>query len=142
VVYAPEFLGGHDKLRDGDVSVLSWKEFLALESATTDAELDELQANMVPNDCLSLIYTSGTTGNAKAVMVSHDNVVCEAVSFVQRVPSFGEAGQERVLSFLPLSHIAGALLDVYIPIYTTAKRPGYFTTYFARPYDLKAGLLG
>jgi long-subunit acyl-CoA synthetase (AMP-forming) len=68
---------------------------------------------MQPNDCMTLIYTSGTTGNAKGVMLSHDNVISGCRASVLRVPSMGQAGQERVLSFMPLSHIAGANFDLY-----------------------------
>jgi len=52
------------------------------------------------------------------------------------------ASEERVLSYLPLSHVAGMLVDIVIPMYMTAKRPGWSCAFFARPYDLKAGSVG
>jgi len=48
---------------------------------------------------------------------------------------------ERGISYLPLSHVAGFQLDIVLPIALTAQLKGFFTTFFARPYDLKEGTL-
>ncbi|GLE00245.1 hypothetical protein PINS_up008972 [Pythium insidiosum] len=91
-----------------------------------------------PGHCCSLIYTSGTTGDPKAVMISHDN----ASWTVQRVVNewrnrFGVTmdPQQRVVSFLPLSHVAGQLLDIVVPLMTGTQ------VFFAQPDALK-GTLG
>lgn len=34
------------------------------------------------------------------------------------------------------------MVDICAPVFLTATRPGYETTFFARPYDLKAGTIG
>jgi hypothetical protein len=44
--------------------------------------------------------------------------------------------QERVVSFLPLSHVAGMMMDIVVPMVLAAKCPGCMTVFFARPYDL------
>merc|ERR550514_2563890 len=49
---------------------------------------------------------------------------------------------ERLLSYLPLSHVAGMMVDVIVPVACSATMPGDFTVYFARPYDLKDGTIG
>jgi long-chain-fatty-acid--CoA ligase ACSBG len=50
--------------------------------------------------------------------------------------------QERMLSYLPLSHVAGMMLDIVCPVYLTARsEAAHLTTFFARVYDLKAGSL-
>jgi long-chain-fatty-acid--CoA ligase ACSBG len=51
-------------------------------------------------------------------------------------------GQERGLSYLPLSHVAGMLLDIIAPLYATAETPSWTTMHFARPYDLSKGTVG
>jgi len=49
--------------------------------------------------------------------------------------------QERVLSYLPLSHVAGMMVDIVCPIVVPALKHGWYTLYFARSYDLKAGTI-
>jgi len=61
---------------------------------------------------------------------------------VHAIPHFGLSGQERVLSYLPLSHVAGMMVDIISPLVTTAYKNAYASVYFARPYDLKAGSFG
>ncbi|MGQ0530568.1 MAG: AMP-binding protein [Panacagrimonas sp.] len=51
----------------------------------------------------TIIYTSGTTGMPKGVMHSFHNLAWAAESGQRR---FGVRGDERLLSYLPLSHIA------------------------------------
>ncbi len=46
--------------------------------------------------------------------------------------------QERILSYLPLSHVAGMMVDIIAPLVCTSIKPGYGTVYFSRPMDLKS----
>jgi len=128
-------------------AVLSWEEFFArgVPSAGTELEglLQERIADQKPGHCCALIYTSGTTGAPKAVMMSHDNIVftanqaCEAL-----MPNFADGEtQERVLSYLPLSHVAGMLTDTILPLAVTANTDRHITVHFARNYDLSKGTL-
>jgi long-chain-fatty-acid--CoA ligase ACSBG len=63
--------------------------------------------------CCVLIYTSGTTGHPKGVMLSHDNILFNSTSVGNDLienPPYGEPinpEEMRVVSYLPLSHIAG-----------------------------------
>merc|ERR1719409_1552026 len=99
------------------------------------AKIEARERDVKPGSCAVLVYTSGTTGNPKAVMTSHDNACYEASCMFAHVPEIGaKPEQERTLSYLPLSHVAGFLLDIIIP--------AFFTTYFARPLDLKEGTIG
>ena len=54
------------------------------------------------NQLASIIYTSGTTGRSKGVMLSHKNIVWNAVQCqtIQRVNQY-----DKALSILPLSHV-------------------------------------
>merc|ERR1719235_1498441 len=54
---------------------------------------------------------------------------------------FANAGeQERGVSYLPLSHVAGMMVDIVMPVVASAG-PAWCTTYFARNYDLKTGTI-
>lgn len=128
----------------GHVPLMSWNDVLDLGAKESDTEIDSRVANALPGHCAALIYTSGTTGEPKAVMISHDNIIFEATLVVKIVSASAGVGdsseQERILSYLPLSHVAGMMVDIVLPVVSSA-RPGKAgtLTYFARPYDLKAG---
>jgi len=71
-------------------------------------ELEARIASLRPDHACYLSYTSGTTGNPKAVMCSHDNIVwgfTYLLSYVYKSGTFGM--EEREISYMPLSHIAG-----------------------------------
>eukprot|EP01062_Namystynia_karyoxenos_P078788 TRINITY_DN8171_c0_g3_i1.p1 TRINITY_DN8171_c0_g3~~TRINITY_DN8171_c0_g3_i1.p1 ORF type:complete len:809 (+),score=261.72 TRINITY_DN8171_c0_g3_i1:94-2520(+) len=120
------------------VRVLTWDQLLQHEAPkTTTAQLEEAQKKIQPGGLSGYIYTSGTTGKPKAVMVSHDNVCYMAHSVEFAAPEIGSSPQERIISYLPLSHVAGMLVDIAIPMFTTARAGGSpVAVYFARPTDL------
>jgi len=131
------------KRKDGSVvKVLSWAALLALGKEQSDDALNERIANMKPGHCACLIYTSGTTGNPKAVMISHDNIIFEARMVLDLVPNFTDPEEERIVSYLPLSHVAGMMVDIVCPIAGAALTPGWACVHFARHYDLKVGSIG
>ncbi|XP_067841253.1 long-chain-fatty-acid--CoA ligase ACSBG2-like isoform X2 [Heptranchias perlo] len=123
-----------DELEEQHPDLYSWTQFMELGNSITDAELDEIIDSQKVNHCCMLIYTSGTTGSPKGVMLSHDNVTWTANSAGIMVGITSEA-KDRVVSFLPLSHIAAQMMDVWIPIRFGA------TTYFADADALKGSLV-
>ena len=131
--------------KDGStVRLLTFAELLAEGPSDGDLEskLEQIKADIKPEDCSCLIYTSGTTGFPKAVMMSHDNLVFETTAALRMSPELGSGGPDVVLSYLPLSHIAAITIDITMPLTVAAVMPGYGTTCFARSYDLKTGTLG
>lgn len=65
------------------------------------------------DDLASLIYTSGTTGNSKGVMLSHKNLVTNAMSAYKHV----KITQEDVfLSVLPLAHTLECTVGLIIAV--------------------------
>jgi long-chain acyl-CoA synthetase len=66
------------------------------------AALDRLSSGVTGSDLASIIYTSGTTGEPKGVMLTHSNIVFDAIAAGTFLKI--EAGNQ-MLSFLPLSHV-------------------------------------
>mmetsp|Transcript_28982 Transcript_28982/g.57851 ORF Transcript_28982/g.57851 Transcript_28982/m.57851 type:complete len:661 (-) Transcript_28982:143-2125(-) len=112
--------------------VYSWGNFMALGSGIATEAVDARGAAVSPGNCASLIYTSGTTGPPKAVMISHDNLCWTAHNVMEHYLQLNH--EERVVSYLPLSHIAGQLVDVYLTMFVGG------CAYFAQPDALKGSL--
>merc|ERR1740121_2893155 len=129
----------------GQVPHYSWAEMLKQGDAGDDAALTKRMNDTDPGHCAALIYTSGTTGDPKAVMVSHDNVAYVSNTVFQTLgKSCGLAAtdaEERILSYLPLSHVAGLTVDLTGQILVNALTPSNNVVFFARPYDLKVGTI-
>ena len=131
------------KRKDGStVKTMSFNDLLAMGQKLEEVELEERIAKIKPGHCCALIYTSGTTGKPKAVMISHDNLIFEAATVIPTSGLGGEKEEERLMSYLPLSHIAGMMLDIICPIVMTATMVGWGSSNFARSYDLKIGTIG
>ncbi|XP_075467717.1 long-chain-fatty-acid--CoA ligase ACSBG2 isoform X2 [Ascaphus truei] len=124
-----------DELKEKRPNLYTWSEFMQLGKDVLDSQLDEIISSQKPNQCCTLIYTSGTTGQPKGVMLSHDNMTWTAASAGKTV-RLREATdqQEVVVSYLPLSHIAAQMIDIWL----TMKYGG--ATYFAQPDALKGSL--
>jgi long-chain-fatty-acid--CoA ligase ACSBG len=114
------------------VPIYSWDDFMQLGETLEDDVLEERKKKMEPGHCCALIYTSGTTGPPKAVMISHDNVLFTAKA---QLVIMDVTSEERVVSYLPLSHIAAQMLDIMNPIVC-----GY-QIFFARPDALKGTIV-
>ena len=65
------------------------------------------------SDLASIIYTSGTTGKSKGVMLSHKNIVSNAVQVLTIEPV---RSHHKFLSILPLSHTYENTLGLIVPI--------------------------
>ena len=94
----------------------SWSEFLALAENVDDATLQARMDEQKPDETCTFIYTSGTTGSPKAVMITHDNITWTAESAVSTINGYANVEQERVISYLPLSHIAEQLISLHFPV--------------------------
>lgn len=105
-----------------DESVIPWEDFLKSGTAEGEAEAERRISLTLPSELSTLIYTSGTTGPPKAVMLSHGNVLWTGHTLAKVIPF--QPG-DRLVSFLPLSHVAEQVITIYMPI--LADGEGYFS---------------
>ncbi|RVE67885.1 hypothetical protein OJAV_G00086270 [Oryzias javanicus] len=111
----------------------SWEEFMNLGKDVPDERLNAMIDGQRANECCTLIYTSGTTGNPKGVMLSQDNITWTARTSSGLISK--NYGQEILISYLPLSHVAAQMIDIWISMSFAG------TTHFAEPDALKGSLV-
>ncbi len=73
-------------------------------------DLIAIRDSIKPSDLVTIIYTSGTTGNPKGVMLSHNNLVTNAIA-TSTAHEFGLG--YRALSFLPLCHVYERMMNYH-----------------------------
>lgn len=96
----------------------TWAAVLAEGTAELDANEAELRRRLAGSsvdDVATYVYTSGTTGMPKGVILTHANLLFEIDAFNQM--GFFVGGY-RVISYLPLAHIAERLWSLYFPLKT------------------------
>ena len=82
---------------------------------TAPPTADELAARIAavtPDSPATILYTSGTTGNPKGVVLTHHNVLFEAIGTQEAAGLFDP---QTSVSYLPLAHIAERILGLYGP---------------------------
>ncbi|XP_066566872.1 long-chain-fatty-acid--CoA ligase ACSBG2 isoform X2 [Amia ocellicauda] len=122
-----------DELQEMLPNLYTWQEFMKVGVDVPDQELDDIINSQKANQCCMLIYTSGTTGQPKGVMLSHDNLTWTADA-AGKVANL-KFGCETLVSYLPLSHVAAQVNDLWITIRFAG------TAYFAEPDALKGSLV-
>ncbi len=92
--------------------------FQALLKENADAKPPQVHLNP-REDLAALQYTGGTTGTPKAAMLTHMNLVSNAVAFATWLK--GTTVKETFLTALPLFHIYGMTTSMNAPISLAAK---------------------
>ena len=109
---------------------VTWEAFLAKADSTPQSDLKNGIAGLSGDDLGGLIYTSGTTGKPKAVALSHYAIfsICDNSNGF-----LGLEDGDRLISYLPLSHIAEKALTIYGPL------SGGQAIYFAQSMETLMG---
>lgn len=95
---------------------VSWAEVKAVGAAALESNTPELSRRLASHggdDAATYVYTSGTTGMPKGVTLTHANILFEIDAF-DRMGLF--VGGYRVISYLPLAHVAERLWSLYFPL--------------------------
>ncbi len=87
--------------------VLRWDALLGADPV----DLERAAHAVRPDDLATVIYTSGTTGDPKGVMIDHANV-CWTGESLRLALDFSAEGF-RVVSYLPMAHIAERMVSHY-----------------------------
>lgn len=98
------------------VDIFTWSGFIDTYANLLDDGNDK--ENNVATPINTIIYTSGTTGEQKGAALTHKNILSELEFLYNKFKKsiYIENKRERFISYLPLNHIAGQLMDIYIPI--------------------------
>ena len=104
--------------------LMSFDEFLEIGKSEYDSfpeYVDQQLDQIEDEDVAFLVYTSGTTGKPKGSMITHGNISWVA----SQIPNFSlvenvKAKEPQFLSYLPLCHIFGRLIDLLIASHTMA----------------------
>jgi len=91
-----------------DALVAAGAAYRKANPGAVEARAAELNAD----DPATILYTSGTTGHPKGVVLTHHNVLFEAIG-TQEAAGLTEA--QVGVSYLPLAHIAERVLGLYGP---------------------------
>ena len=87
----------------------SWEELISLGAATNPGEVDRIGHSLSPHDVINMQYTSGTTGFPKGVMLTHYNIVNNALSIGDCMRLTTE---DRLLIPVPFFHCFGLVLSI------------------------------
>ncbi|HEV2334321.1 MAG TPA: long-chain fatty acid--CoA ligase [Stellaceae bacterium] len=101
-----------------NLDLRGWADVLALGAEAGDAAArwtTERVAALTPDDTACIIYTSGTGGVPKGVMLSHKNIIANCRGAYRLLEMLG-LGDEKFLSFLPLSHSYEHTAGMMFPI--------------------------
>ncbi len=96
------------------------KEGLSFERLLNQNQSSPVKVEIDPQkDLAALQYTGGTTGTAKGAMLTHRNLLSNALGFASWIR--GAVAEETFLVALPLFHIYGMTTSMTVPISLAAK---------------------
>lgn len=93
--------------------VTRFSAFLDAGAKTSAAALDVAMASVQPDDLLLIQYTSGTTSFPKGAMLSHANMIRNALAVSARMKMRPD---DRYFSIRPFFHVSGSTLSVLVSL--------------------------
>lgn len=99
------------RIKQHDANAIYFDDFMKLgENNPRQTEVENLYKQANDEDLANILYTSGTTGDSKGVMLTHGQYAAAFEANGKCVP-VGE--KDRVMMFLPLTHIFERAWDFY-----------------------------
>jgi fatty-acyl-CoA synthase len=86
--------------------MFTWDELINMGEAVSDEKLNASMAALDPDDVAIMIYTSGTTGFPKGVMLTHHNIIANAIAHVE---CLNLSAVDRVCIAVPFTHCFGCV---------------------------------
>lgn len=86
--------------------MFTWDEVVKMGEAVSDEELAASMAATDPDDVAIMIYTSGTTGFPKGVMLTHHNIITNAIAHVE---CLNLSSVDRMCIAVPFAHCFGCV---------------------------------
>jgi long-chain acyl-CoA synthetase len=91
------------------------------------------RATVTPDTVAEIVFTSGTNGDPKGVVITHRNIIANIIPIERAVARYHRyiwvLSPLRFLGLLPLSHMFGQALGIFLPPLVTA------TTVFISGYN-------
>jgi len=98
--------------------LMTWEEFLEIgkEEFEKDPNFVTDKLDLVDDDDIAImVYTSGTTGPPKGSMITHGNLAWIGSNIANfNIIKNAKTDQQEFISFLPLCHIFGRLIDLIV----------------------------
>ncbi|MGB3378076.1 MAG: AMP-dependent synthetase/ligase [Allopontixanthobacter sediminis] len=104
------------KFQSGGIACHAWSDMLQGDPAAARKAVEARIAGIRRTDTACIIYTSGTGGAPRGVMQHHGAILCNVAGAAAIVEEDFGIGNERFLSFLPLSHAYEHTGGQYLPI--------------------------
>jgi long-chain acyl-CoA synthetase len=106
----PKYLVSRWRNRGLDVrNSLHWNRWLSQQGTKSPA------VDVSPEDLAVILFTGGTTAQSKGVMLSHRNLVANALQTRHWLPN-AEEGRERLLCVVPFFHSYGMTGAMNVPV--------------------------
>ena len=100
----------------GSFAMHRWGDAIAGDYPAARAVVDQRVAATSRDDVACIIYTSGTSGSPRGVMLHHGAILANVLAAGEVVVGDFGWGEERFLSFLPLSHALEHTAGMMLPI--------------------------
>ncbi|MBM7619273.1 fatty-acyl-CoA synthase [Bacillus tianshenii] len=95
----------------------TWNHLLRAGTEISDEALQEIQQSLSPDEVINMQYTSGTTGFPKGVMLSHSNIINNAIN-VAECQRLTEA--DKICIPVPFFHCFGCVMGTLAAVATGA----------------------
>ncbi|MCB2065571.1 MAG: AMP-binding protein, partial [Erythrobacter sp.] len=107
---------GVSTAQSGMFDLHRWQDMIVGDPVAARAAVEARMAPVTRQDMACIIYTSGTSGAPRGVMLHHGAILHNAGAAADLLAREFGWGEERFLSFLPLSHAMEHTAGLYLPI--------------------------